>query len=306
MTRQGEQLKRRCPACDSETGTHVGQKNGILMLRCQKCATLYAATYAESSNSSDYDYYYDEHNLTVPAFIHQRLQEIVARFAPFRQTNRLLDIGCGSGVLLEAAHAAGWEAEGLEVSRPAVEHIRKMGFTVFNGELAEAHYPGAHFDVVTCSEILEHVPDPQALVTEVARILRPGGLFWATTPHGRGMSARLLGTKWSIVCPPEHLHLFSRRGIRNLLKAAGFNHPHILTHGVNPFEIVNALRRQKTDNGASTLRETAGGGTERVESSYQLNEKLTRNQFNKALKATLNGVLGLTRMGDSLKIWAVK
>ncbi|HEX8844388.1 MAG TPA: class I SAM-dependent methyltransferase [Pyrinomonadaceae bacterium] len=303
MTQHDEQHKQRCPACDSGTGTQVGQKNGVSMLRCQNCATLYAMNYPESSSSDNYEGYYDEHNLTVPAFVHRQLRTIIARFDPFRQTNRLLDIGCGSGVLLKAACAAGWEAEGLEVSGPAVKHIRGMGFTVFHGELADALYPTAHFDVVTASELLEHVPDPQALVAEVVRILRPGGLFWATTPHGRGASARLLGTRWSVVCPPEHLHLFSLSGMRGLLKTAGFSHPRILTHGVNPFEIWSAVRnrRQPAENGAG-----GEGEHDRVASSYQLNEMFTKNQLTRALKATFNGVLGLTRMGDSLKIWAVK
>lgn len=303
MTGEGAQDERRCPACDSGAGVEVGRKNGIMMIRCRSCATLYAANFSATALSEDYDSYYDEHNLAVPDFVHRQLQEIIAQFSPFRQHNRLLDVGCGSGVLLEAARAAGWEAEGLEVSLPAVEHVREMGFKVFHGELSEARYPAAHFDVVTASEILEHVPDPRPLVAEAARILRPGGLFWATTPHSRGASARVLGTKWSVVSPPEHLHLFSRRGMRYLLSTAGFSHPRILTHGVNPFEILNAVRGRGAgaEKGAGTI-----SGDERVESSYRLNEKLTRNQFNKALKSTLNGVLGLTRMGDSLKIWAVK
>jgi SAM-dependent methyltransferase len=302
MTERGAQNKRSCPACQSDAGRPVGQKNGIMILSCKNCGTLYAADYSESSNSQDYDSYYDEHNLSVPAFIRLRLKEIVGHFAPFRRTNRLLDIGSGSGVLLESARAAGWEAEGLEVSRRAVEHARERGFTVFHGELEKAGYPDAHFDVVTASEILEHVSDPQAMVKEISRILRAGGLFWATTPHGRGISARLLKTGWSVVHPPEHLHLFSLRGMRNLLELAGFSRPHVLTHGVNPIEILNSIRSRRRDqnNGA------AAGGNGRVESSYRLNEKLTKSQFNRAVKAALNGGLGITKMGDSLKVWAVK
>ncbi len=54
----------------------------------------------------------------------------------------------------------------------------------------EAAFPSEHFDVITAAELVEHLCDPQALLHEVARILRPGGLFWMTTPHARGLSGR--------------------------------------------------------------------------------------------------------------------
>ena len=300
---QENQVKnvRRCPACDSDAARPAGQKNGIPLLRCRNCASLYAAILPNSPAMDVYAAYYDESNLSAPDVVHRQLTEIVSRFASFRQTNRLLDIGCGSGLLLEAARDAGWEVTGVEISRPAVEHIRKRGFSVFSGELVEADYPAGSFDVVVASELLEHVPDPRSMIAEAARILRDGGLFWATTPHGQGASARVLGTEWSVVCPPEHLHLFSLPGVRNLLKANGFTRPQIVTHGLNPFEILNAMRRRKP-----AQQNNGVGGFQRVQSSYRLNEKLTKNHFNRAVKAMLNETLALTRMGDSLKIWAVK
>jgi SAM-dependent methyltransferase len=211
--------ERRCPACDSAGGSERGTKNGIVLRACGGCGTLYAA---QGGGAFDYDGYYDEANLSVPDFIGARLDEIFASFAPYRRTNRLLDIGCGAGSLLEAARRAGWEAHGTEVSAPAVEHARAAGFEVFCGDLAEAGFPEGHFDVVTASEILEHLPDPRAMVREIARVVRPGGLFWGTTPHGRGLSARLLGERWSVVSPPEHLQLFSLGGVERMLREAGF------------------------------------------------------------------------------------
>ena len=91
--------------------------------------------------------------------------------------------------------------------------------------------------------------------------------------------------------------------MRKLLQSAGFNQPTILTQGMNPIEILNAIRnrRQNTENGASAM-----SGDERVESSYNLNEKLAKNKLNRMVKALVNGGLGIIRMGDSLKIWAVK
>jgi SAM-dependent methyltransferase len=294
------------------------------MFSCRGCATLYTSALPDAAGAQNYDEYYDAHNLSVPDFIHLRLAEIVAGFAPYRRAGRLLDIGCGAGTVLEAARRAGWEAEGVEVSRPAVEHLRARGFAIFHGELAAARYPENHFDVVIASEVIEHLADPRDLLREAARVLRPGGLLWATTPHSRGASARALGIGWSTVCPPEHLHLFSRRGLKNLLREAGFSRVRVATHGVNPYEILAGWRGRAAPpphGGAPAAGDDAGGnagdaagdagnaagaGFNRVESSYSLNESLNRNRALKTVKGLLNAALNVTRLGDSLKITAEK
>lgn len=291
--------KRLCPACDSAAERVRGVKNGFQMLSCQRCETLYTPWVPDSLVEKYYDSYYTPKKLVIPSFVSGRLNEIISEFSPYRRTNRLLDVGCGSGSLLEAAARGGWTAEGLEVSQSAVDHARGLGFKVFCGEMAAANYPTGFFDVVTASEVFEHVPDPQSLIRDIARVLRPGGLLWATTPHGRGLSAQALGLKWSAVSPPKHLQLFSVPGIRKALVAAGFHTSRILTEGTNPFEILQALRNSRhTPSGVSDVKSGF------VVSSYELNEALTKNRSRKALKSTVNWMLNVSHLGDSLKIWA--
>jgi SAM-dependent methyltransferase len=295
--------KRPCPACNSNEGKYKGEKSGFQIFSCQDCGTLYTSKLPESGATKNYDDYYVPENLSVPTFIHKRLDQIVATFSLYRQQNRLLDLGCGSGLLMHAAARAGWDASGVEVSPAAVEYVRQQNYgKVFCGKLDEAHYPDNYFDVVASSEVLEHVDDPQAFVLEVERVLRPGGLFWATTPHGRGVSAKLLGLKWSIVGPPDHLHLFSVNGVRMLLKAAGFERIRIATHAVNPYELFNGLRHpSKISESRTDLL-----NTERVQSSYQLNEFLNTSRSHEVLRNAANAFLAITRLGDDLKIQAEK
>lgn len=244
--------------------------------------------------------YYDDKNLTIPDFVATRLEEIINCFAGYRSTNRLLDIGCGAGTLLTVAKRVGWDAQGVEVSVPTVEYLRKQGLNVFAGELAQASFPTGHFDVVTAGELLEHVPDPSSLVAEVARILRPGGVFWATTPHAHGASGRLLKLRWSIVSPPEHLHLFSIRGLTGLLARHGFQRVRVTSEGLTAAELLEAFR----------AREVASGGTakltnhERVKSDYQLNQTLLHSRGRRMIKNVANNVLRASRAGDFLKVWA--
>ena len=62
---------------------------------------------------------------------------------------------------------------------------------VFTGTLGEARFPGASFHAVHFSHLIEHVPSPRALLTEVRRVLLPGGLAVVTTPNVDGLQARL-------------------------------------------------------------------------------------------------------------------
>jgi SAM-dependent methyltransferase len=238
--------------------------------------------------------------LSPPAFVKSRLEEIVSDFSHYRQTNRLLDIGCGAGSLLEAARKHGWNAQGLDVSAGAVKHVRSLGFEVFEGELHEAAFPSRHFDVVTAAELLEHLIDPQPLLQEVARILRPGGLFWTTTPHARGLSGRMLGLQWRCVWPPEHLQLFSIRGLKKLLRDAGFQRMRVDTTGGNPIEIFHAM------GAAQTAPKTVDQHFDRVTTSYRLNETMMKSRSRRVLKNTVNSFLNLSRLGDSLKVFAVR
>lgn len=291
-----------CLCCQSVESKNIGEKNDYAIEVCRNCQTVNAVS--RKAAAFDYDEYYSEETLAIPDFVLRRLAEIVAEFAPYRKTDRLLDVGCGAGSLLKAALDAGWQAEGLEVSASSIEFLKENNFKVFHGELKQAAFPENAFDVVTAAEIVEHIPDPQEIFDEAFRIIRPGGLFWATTPHGRGLSGKILGSRWSCVAPPEHLHLFSVKGLKTMLEKAGFNQIEIKAHGVNPYELIEGLKKLvKSENEAqsSPVHEV-----DRVQTSYDLNESLTATLWGNNVKNLLNGVLNLTKLGDSLKIKAVK
>ena len=300
MDPRSEKKLRACAACGSIDAQALGVKNELEIVSCRKCSTVYTPYSPWYSSEYYYDSYYPEASLSPPAFIQTRLEEITAEFAPHRQTNRLLDIGCGAGNLLQAARKNGWNAHGLDVSENSVKHVRSLGFEVFQGELQNAKFPAQHFDVITAAEILEHLSEPRVLLDEVARLLRPGGLFWTTTPHARGLSARVLGLKWRCIWPPEHLQLFSARGLKGLLRDVGFRDIRVRTTGGNPIEIFHALGRRKD------APKTVDQHFDRVLTGYQLNESLMKSRPRRAIKDIINGILNVSRLGDSLKIYATR
>jgi 2-polyprenyl-3-methyl-5-hydroxy-6-metoxy-1,4-benzoquinol methylase len=134
-------------------------------------------------------------------------------------TGPVLEVGSGLGYLTYALHAAGYGVRGLELSAQAVEAARaRFGdhFTVHDISRADAAIDGA--DVVIMTEVLEHVADPAALLSAVARLLRPGGSALVTTPN---KSAAPRGAYWLTDNPPVHLWWFSETTLRQLAARVG-------------------------------------------------------------------------------------
>jgi 2-polyprenyl-3-methyl-5-hydroxy-6-metoxy-1,4-benzoquinol methylase len=292
---------RFCPACRISNPQSIGNKNNFQILMCRECRSLYTSHLPAVEEAENYDNYYNSQNLDVPDFVHQRLGEIIESFSNYRDNNRLLDFGAGAGTILKVAREKNWQAFGVEVSEPAVEYARKLGFDVFHGEINEANYPDNYFDVVTASEVLEHLENPLEVLKEIARILRPGGLLWATTPHASGLSYRLIGLKWSVIAPPEHLQLYSRKAAFKMLRDAGFSDISLKTHSLNPMEIIHNLRHTQENKSETVKNEN---NFDRVQASYELNESFTRSRTRREVKNLMNNTLNLLQLGDSLKIMA--
>jgi 2-polyprenyl-3-methyl-5-hydroxy-6-metoxy-1,4-benzoquinol methylase len=149
-----------------------------------------------------------------------RLLDLIGRFVA---GGRLLDVGCGPGLLLDEARRRGYETIGLELSRASARHARDaLGLDV--RELAledfadEGDPPG--FDVVVLADVIEHLDDPVGGIARCAALLRPGGVLCVVTPDPSSVTARAAGRRWWGYVP-AHTCLLPRMTLRELLAAAG-------------------------------------------------------------------------------------
>jgi SAM-dependent methyltransferase len=134
---------------------------------------------------------------------------------------KLLDIGCGRGDFLLWMKRYGWEVYGLDLSLVAVDVARKRGLEIFQGQLIDAPYPPASFDVITMWDVLEHVHDPLSNLKRVFELLKPGGRYTVTLPNPDGLDFLLFGRNWTGLDMPRHLYVYSRKPLTALLKKAG-------------------------------------------------------------------------------------
>lgn len=98
---------------------------------------------------------------------------------------RVLDVGCGGGILTEALAKAGAEAQGLDADAQGIEtaslHAKASNLTIPYHCTAIETFEAEPFDVITCLEMLEHVSDPALVLTHCARLLKPGGILIVST-----------------------------------------------------------------------------------------------------------------------------
>ncbi len=132
---------------------------------------------------------------------------------------RALDVGCGGGLLSEALARAGAEVTAIDLAPAVLDvarlHLHESGLAVDyrerSVEALAAEMPGA-FDVVTCMEMLEHVPDPSSVIRACATLLKPGGkLFLSTlnrTPLAFG--AAILGAEYLLRLLPRGTHHYAQ------------------------------------------------------------------------------------------------
>ena len=285
---------RSCPVCESGVlSKSLGTKAGFEWGHCAQCDLRYVDIRHAKDISGYYKDYYGDHSPIVPEAVRQRLRQLVQSFEPHRSQNRLLDVGFGAGWLLRAAAEQGWSCWGTEVAPESITAAGSEGWRVFEGNLPDANFPPGHFDIITFVEVLEHLVDPLAHLREAARLLRPGGLLYGTTPNATSANARILGLDWSIYSPPEHLQLFTPRALRHALASIGIDLLRIRAEGLNPVELIAGRHRHTT-------------GVNRVEAGYALNEKLVGTRSGRVVKEIANQFLSLTRLGDSLKFYALR
>lgn len=235
-------ILQKCYLCEKASPSKFFKKLGYWILKCPNCGLLsldfnkdyssflhsyYQKGYFTGDNSARAyaDYEKDKAN------VYKNSRNLLNKIKYFKKKGNILDIGCAMGFFLEEAEKAGFESFGVEVSKYAYSFANsKFGQRIYLGAIEEffqrkdklKYFSNVLYDVVTLSDLIEHVKDPRSILQNLKKSLKKDGVIVIQTGDADSLWAKLMGKNWHFFAPPQHLYFFSRRTITELLNQAGF------------------------------------------------------------------------------------
>lgn len=207
-------------ALNSRTFAVTDSKYGTTgnIQRCKNCGFMQCSELADVleyyENLEDASY---EQGRAERAIQAKRLLNVAQKYRP---QGRLLDIGAGSGILVEQAIKMGYNAEGIEPSKWLQHQARKHGLPVYLGTLPHPDLTGL-YDVVTLIDVIEHVPKPVQLLLSICNVISENGIVVVVTPDVGSLAPRMLGWKWWHF-RVAHVGYFNRETLAMAVDKAGF------------------------------------------------------------------------------------
>jgi SAM-dependent methyltransferase len=218
-----------CPVCLSSKATHFQVSNNCTLYRCEGCEVVYLFPHVSVEQAVDL------YNSTVERASteqHKRFDKKMRRSRSRARRlksyvkgsgKRFIDVGCNVGFMTEAARESGFDATGIEIDANYIKTSQEaFPKNTFVHSLVEDYTsPEGGFDMVYCSEVIEHVPDPRAFAAGLARQVAPGGYLFITTPDISHWRRPKDITQWNAFCPPEHCLYFSPANLKHLFELNG-------------------------------------------------------------------------------------
>jgi 2-polyprenyl-3-methyl-5-hydroxy-6-metoxy-1,4-benzoquinol methylase len=232
----------QCPACGSDRITpaltvtdHSVTRESFEVWDCQLCKLRFTQDVPDASNIGRYyqSADYISHSNTKKGIVN-RLYHLVRNFTLGQKkrliahttglkNGALLDIGAGAGAFAAYMQEAGWKVTGLEpdadTRRNALEQYRVQ---LQPSEQLFELIPQS-FHAITMWHVLEHVHDLHGYLTQLKKLLKPGGVLFVAVPNYTSYDAKKYGSYWAAYDIPIHLYHFSPASMQRLMSAHGFN-----------------------------------------------------------------------------------
>jgi glycosyltransferase involved in cell wall biosynthesis len=141
-----------------------------------------------------------------------------------RGSNRILDVGCGSSMIIQSLN----NAIGMDLSMGKMRFLRRFGIPLLRGSTFALPFKDGSFDCVINSQVIEHVPFDEALFAEMSRVLQPGGKLVIGTPDYATVGWNVIEPIYGFLMPggyrDEHITHYTRQSLTDILVRHGFVH----------------------------------------------------------------------------------
>ena len=235
---QGEVMERVCPLCGG--ASHVGiykERGAIGIVRCKGCGLIYTNPMVREPEKN---YWGDEKKYLEEARLifegkgesHRDVNYIddLKMIERFKPAGDFLDIGTNMGMFLRHTRGKRWRVTGIEPSPSLSEMARKyFGLNIKTCYLDEAGFRDESFDVVTMTDVFEHIAEPKNMLGDIKRVLKRDGILFIKVPNGRYNLLKLGLAKMAgrlrdhdIFDSYEHLTHFSHDTLKKMLEGCGF------------------------------------------------------------------------------------
>lgn len=220
-----------CPACLSAGIGRFARLRNVAYERCRDCGFTFAnpvpsdAALRAFYNSPFYDNYraYEARRMETQPYFSVSYSDLprLADWIDLNRDARILDFGCGPGSFLAMLRDRGFaNVEGLELNLQSADVARRrhgIELATDLGALKRQTY-----DVVSMIEVIEHLPEPEAMLRTISALLEPGGRLFITTDSVRNLTSRRIPRYSQHYTGPSHVSLFTERAIRRLIERTGF------------------------------------------------------------------------------------
>ena len=217
-----------CPICESQNHASIAVKNGFPIHRCAGCGVLFIHPFPSAQELSDFYSNYHK-SKQYRDKLQSKIKRARSRIASLHRRGDLafLVVGCNLGFATEAGRMLGYRALGIDVDADAVawaqQHFPGAAFRAVGIEALAAE--GRKFDVVYCSEVIEHLVNPYEFLSSIRAVMADDGVLFLTTPDVGHFSLPKKIDKlveWTTFRPPEHLIYFDKHSLAHLFRRAGF------------------------------------------------------------------------------------
>ena len=219
----------KCQVCDSKSFLPFNENEGLTLVECIDCGFIWLNPLPKPE---DIEKIYNNayHNVSSSYFSKvekkmfrsKRRAKFLEKYIKKNKNIKFLDIGSNGGFMVEAARLRGHEATGIEIDpysiKYAKENYNKNIF--FEGDL-ETYYKKNNqkkFDIIYCSEVIEHLIDINNFIYFIKELLDPNGIIFLTTPNIKHWRRPKNLHLWDAYCPPNHCLYFDNYTLSKLLK----------------------------------------------------------------------------------------